>query len=388
MDDKLTTILDDVLVRIAGGEDVEAVLADYPEDAGRIRPLVRTAANLTSSERAVPSRAFRDQATARLAARIHTEAATPWWRRLGAVLPTAPRVLAPAALAVLLTVVVSAGIWFGLDPRGDVAAMFRLADLEGTIEVMPPAGTAWVPAGGDEALPAGARVRTADDGRVRLSFTDGSTIVLEPGTEVSVDRIEQPSRHETLVSVSQIRGVTVTQAAAGPTATRFEVMTEAAQTTAEGASFVTEVAEDGKTTVRSLDGAVSVSSRAAMVTLTSGEETKVAVDAAPAPPEPGSEDPPGTRQEEAEPEPDLAPVAPVEPESEVPADGTVPGQEGDSGPGEDASGTLDPEEERPETKPTVVPENPDTGEKTEATADATEPPTEADPVLTPGSKLR
>ncbi|WP_353715093.1 DUF4382 domain-containing protein [Dehalogenimonas sp. 4OHTPN] len=104
------TILDECLDRVTRGEGIETCIADYPEQAAELRPLVEAAARLQSSQ-FTPSANAKRQARLRFHEALDHRRRKLFWTRV-------PAWAAAAAGVVLLAVIGLAGLNV-INPPGD-----------------------------------------------------------------------------------------------------------------------------------------------------------------------------------------------------------------------------------------------------------------------------
>ncbi|MGH2377716.1 MAG: FecR family protein [Candidatus Limnocylindria bacterium] len=176
-------------------------------------------------------------------------------------------------------------------PAPASASSTTITVLAGTATVTGAGGPATAASG--DLVRAGDEVRTSADGHAVLTFFDGSTIVVEPGTTLVLEEATA-GQGSIAVRVFQSVGTTWSSVAGLLSAqSRFEVRTPAATASVRGTAFEVEVAADGATRVRTSDGAVAVSNAAGEVLVGEGAETTARPDEAPAPP---SAPPPSTRR--------------------------------------------------------------------------------------------
>lgn len=106
-------------------------------------------------------------------------------------------------------------------------------------------------------LDAGAEVKTGAGGRVRLRFTDGSTVVVSDNTQLKIARFEQAAgkpRDASLLLETGLIGQKVAPSAGGA----WEVRTPTAVTAVRGTEFIVEVGTDLATAVNVQSGKVAV----------------------------------------------------------------------------------------------------------------------------------
>lgn len=206
------------------------------------------------------------------------------------------------ALSFVLAVVI--GISGVIAPGGGAAlgASTTLTILGGEVQVSRNGG-AFVPAADGAIIGPGDVVRTSADSRAVLTYFEGSTVSVEPSSELAIDEASSSPDGSTVVVMTQNLGRTwhvVTKLITG--GSRYEVRTPAATASVRGTAFAVGVAADasGKsfTEISTTEGAVAASAPATaadpqpepvvvaagfQATATSGERTLQAPTPAPEP---------------------------------------------------------------------------------------------------------
>lgn len=304
---ELSKALDDCLERRLDGESLEACLDDYPELRARLEPLLTTAAFAAAAPRVSPSKEFRVASQARLIVRLHErsrqrtsarpqrgegllKALGPACRKLIQALGK-PRPLAvPATLLLLLAAAGSVSVIAGIGLPGQpsaLASQCTFSLLSGSAQVQIAGSDRWQMAGDGMVLAAGTRVRTAPDSHAVLTFFEGSSLTLEPNTDVEIQSVEGSAGSSTDIVLKQWIGKTwsrvVKRLDAG---TRYEIVTPSACALVRGTLFETEVDGTLSTTVRTTEGLVSVAAKGKEVFLPAGQEASVDQGATPSEPRP------------------------------------------------------------------------------------------------------
>lgn len=167
--------------------------------------------------------------------------------------------------------------------------------IGGDVQVQSRYTLAWEKAVDGMALEPGSRVRTENNGYASLSFFQGTTAKLEPGTDVIIAGLENDEQNNVdSVTLRQQSGKTWNQVARlDDDSYHFQIETPSAGVKVQGTLFATEVDDAGKTTVQTTEGSVSVSAQGKEVQVAAGQQTTVKPGDAPAPPipmpAPGSE---------------------------------------------------------------------------------------------------
>ncbi len=155
------------------------------------------------------------------------------------------RTLAVAGITVLAVVAATIGI--RSTSNSATASTAILSVISGDVLVRPAPGVPLRAGQDGEALKAGMAVEAkAPNGRAVLTFEDGSTVELEPGTSVGVDEVSTGTHGELVVRLRQDRGKTWSyiQPQISPNA-RFHIMTPTATAVVRGTAFEIVVEEVG-----------------------------------------------------------------------------------------------------------------------------------------------
>lgn len=164
---------------------------------------------------------------------------------------------------ILLVVVVAVGV-FLFFPSGDtlsVANAATLAVLSGDVEAQK-GGRDFAPALDGELLASGDVVRSNQQGRATVTFFDGSTLSVEPGSQVKVVSLARTAGDGLQVTIEQTLGRTWASVQKLKTAdSRFEVKTPTSTAVVRGSAFLTIVAVIAGvvvTTVKTTEGVIVV----------------------------------------------------------------------------------------------------------------------------------
>ncbi|MEX2446714.1 MAG: FecR family protein, partial [Dehalococcoidia bacterium] len=257
----------------AGDTTVEECLDRHPEHRVELEPLLLAATTMMRA----PGLSEREPDPARRAAFMAQIRDTPQQRprRLG--LPrlalgglfawpagAAPRLALaslPMAAALLVAVVLVA-----TQPATSAAAS-TLTVFAGTTERQ--AGDRWVAAPDGAHLVEGTRLRTSAEGHALLTFPDGSTAALDPGTEVTLERVgtEGPRVVQLRQASGRIWNDVVPDARDGAD---YAVHTPDAVVRALGTVFETAI-RDGETAVAAAAGTVQVVAGSQRADIVAGE---------------------------------------------------------------------------------------------------------------------
>ncbi len=264
-------ILDACLSDIASGRrSVEECLVRHLELRDELEPLLRAAAEM----RTLPRYEERTPDPARRASLLAELASTPqqssrWlrWPRFGlpALGPLARGLAyaAPAAVFIVFALLLFTG------RESSTAQASSLAVYSGTVERFD--GDEWRALADDSELGEGDRLRTTGEGRALITFVGGSTVALEPGTELVLVRVRSDDGVRT-IELEQISGALWSHvlSAAPAEGASYLVRTPDALVRADGTAFSTEV-RPGETEVTAAEGSVDVEANGERVTLEASE---------------------------------------------------------------------------------------------------------------------
>ncbi len=277
-DDRLARVLDEGIARLKTGDGVDDIVGGVdPALAAELRPLLDAAASL---HEAGPE-AFPEDARRLNRARVMREiggaeaVSTPRRRPLLRLRPSWEQALLGAAVAAAVVLGLSVGVRTSQAPDGAEAATI-LTVLQGEVRVSSGAETLLVRRTAQ--LRPGDRIVTGAGTRAVLTFLDGSTVTLEPDTEVVIDSVLD-QQGSVRVRLTQERGNTWTHVPPelGSRDIKIETPTGSVQT--NEAAFATSVEPaSGRTQVDAGSGSIQVSSGNTSAEVTGG--TTASIDAA------------------------------------------------------------------------------------------------------------
>lgn len=197
-----------------------------------------------------------------------------------------------AAGAACLALAVSIALAAGATAARAATAAGEVVAMDGTGEIE--RGGAKLPLTLGTAVEVGDRVRTHTAGRVRLLFSDGSTLVLGEGSDLRIDEhVFDPSggKTKTLLRVLEGKVRALVSEYYGDRSASYEIETPGAVAGVRGTEFIVEYDADRATSdIATFQGAVAVRSladRAAEGVLVSADKiTSVKNGRPPAPPRP------------------------------------------------------------------------------------------------------
>jgi hypothetical protein len=161
----------------------------------------------------------------------------------------------------------------------------KLNIICGDIQVLEKDSLAWEPAVDGMVLEPGSRVKTAAGANGVITFSNGTTTKLEPGTDVIIDKIDEgQDSQQFAVILKQQTGKIWNQVKKSADKTAFQIRTASAQVDVHGTLFSTEVDKSGKTVVKTTEGQVSVTAQGEEVEVNPGKMVEVLPDQAPSQP--------------------------------------------------------------------------------------------------------
>ena len=161
-----------------------------------------------------------------------------------------------AAVVVAVALVVK---FLLMGPSPAAASFTTLSVISGTVEVQEDGTSDFRPAEDGETLEVGDSVHTGPDSRALITFFDGSTMEMEPETQVTMEKLEGEGEGGLWTRVGQSMGVTWHRVVKfTDPGSRYEVETPTTVGAVRGTLFQTAV-QSGVTTHDLFEGAMSVS---------------------------------------------------------------------------------------------------------------------------------
>jgi hypothetical protein len=198
--------------------------------------------------------------------------------------------LGVTATGVAFVIAIIFGATGALVPAGQAAAsgVSTLTILSGIVFVRHAGGDFGSAADG-AVLIAGDSIMTGADARAVLTYFEGSTVEMEPGSELSIDAARSDPNGDTIIVMQQHLGVTwnvVTHLLT--TGSLYEIHTSTATASVRGTQFTVAVAPDGTTTETTTEGAVANSDAQGIATVLTlpGQQTTTRTGEAPSEPVP------------------------------------------------------------------------------------------------------
>lgn len=145
-------------------------------------------------------------------------------------------------------------------PSPKASALTVLSIAEGQVLVRKANTDSWVPAEAGITLDEDDTIKTAEGGRALITFFEGSTIELEPGTEVRVDELGiAPDSGSTTIKLSQSIGRSVSRVKKlTDSSSTYEVQTPTGVGAVRGSTMLVDVGPNRESIIRNLGGHVSV----------------------------------------------------------------------------------------------------------------------------------
>ncbi|MFH1169380.1 MAG: FecR domain-containing protein [Chloroflexota bacterium] len=296
----IAAVLDECVAGIKNGATPDECLAKYADVRQQVEPLLWLAQSVAAMRKVSPSAEFVRASRERLMARLQQESAhsvvkagrrlapgkpAPAWQGLWQSLAGARRLALPAALALLLVFGAGLGALRLLSPPAALASQCTLSILSGSAEVQKSGSDSPKPGADGMTLSAGDRVKTPPGSYALLTFFEGSTLRLEPETDVEIQQIDSGDGQAPNIILKQWIGRTWSRVVkmADP-GSHYEINTPSATAIVRGTLFATEVDATGSTRVATTEGLVSVVAQGEEVQLPPSRQTQVAAGTVPEPP--------------------------------------------------------------------------------------------------------
>ncbi|MFC2006366.1 FecR domain-containing protein, partial [Chloroflexota bacterium] len=290
----LTKILDDCIEQIRNGETIETCLVKYPDMREKLEPLLDMVLSICSLPTVTLPDSYVRVSKARLMTRITKESSQAKakypgqrttlldeialaWQRLWHANTVVRKIAIPVILALLITLGASIfGVFNLLSPHPVLVSQCTLSILSGSVEVQNPGSDTAQQGTDGMTLNAGARVKTAPHSHVLLTFFEGSTVKLEPNTDVEIRQVEYSNEQSTTIVVKQWLGRTWSRVIKmADSGSHYQIETPSASAVVRGTLFTTEVEETGFTKVATTEGLVSVAAHDEEVYVPANQQTQV-----------------------------------------------------------------------------------------------------------------
>jgi Tfp pilus assembly protein PilF len=152
----------------------------------------------------------------------------------------------------------------------------HVVELQGTVEISPAGGTAWLPVQTNQILHPFNRLRTSANSRIALRWSDQSVIAFGASTELEV--LPPPSPGDQC-GLHLIRGIFSFFHRDQPG--RIQIITRGAVAGVEGTEFVMAVDDTERTALSAIDGKVRFGNEQSTLVLTNGQQAVVELGKAP-----------------------------------------------------------------------------------------------------------
>lgn len=162
------------------------------------------------------------------------------------------RELLPTLLVFLLVASTLAGCGEG---SSTPSTLTTLSAVEGDVSVMEAGTDSWTEGEVGMSLEVGDTVKTGDDSSAEITFFDGSTVELQPDSEVEIASLDITDTGSTTITLEQTIGATISRVVniIDP-ASRYEVETATGAASVRGSVLVVCVIEDGTSWVANQKG--------------------------------------------------------------------------------------------------------------------------------------
>jgi VCBS repeat-containing protein len=160
----------------------------------------------------------------------------------------------PLAALVLLILVISTLVGCG-GGSSTPSTLTTLSAIDGDVSVMEADTDSWTEAEIGMPLEDGDVVKTGDDSSAEITFFDGSTIELQPGTEVEIASLDIADTGYTTISLEQTIGATISRVVniIDPQSS-YEVETATGAAAVRGSIMVVCVTEEGTSWIANQQG--------------------------------------------------------------------------------------------------------------------------------------
>lgn len=195
--------------------------------------------------------------------------------------------LALAGGLIVVLVVGLTAVYAAVRPSQALGAQATLTILSGTVEVRGSDSGSFVDGNDGGLIGAGATVRTGDDGNAIITLFDGSTVTIQPSSELTLEKLEATGSGDVIISLLQNIGRSwhvIGHRMTGDS--QYQVRTPTATASVRGTAFEWNVDAQGNAEAVTTDGIVATTSEGETVEVGPGEKADVPADAPPSEPEP------------------------------------------------------------------------------------------------------
>jgi hypothetical protein len=194
------------------------------------------------------------------------------------------RLVVAGGLVVLLVVGLTA-VYAVVSPSRALGAQATLTILTGTVELREMGSGSFATGTDGGILGPGATVRTAADGNAIITFFDGSTVTVEPSSELTLEQLETTSDGNILISILQtvgrswhVVGHKLTEGS------QYQVRTPTATASVRGTAFEFGVDENGDALALTEEGLVQLASLGQVVDVAPDQQAEAPANEAPTAP--------------------------------------------------------------------------------------------------------
>lgn len=263
MADKVNNIVDICVKRLKAGETIEDCLKDYPEYQSELETLLSTAARLYAFPRPSATDEFKRKSYDYVMEKIRSESSPVL------TTPTQPpaigifrRLALNPFIVVALIMMITTLLWFTLTgevPEQVDAAKFTVSILRGQVEIMQPDSTSWEIMDEEIECLVGTGIKTSDASHAVITFFDGSTVKLDPGTEIRVSESAFANGKSARIVMEQTSGKAWNHVLGdGEQLPYYAVKTPSITLVAQGTSFSVEMKANRETKLVVSEGTVKV----------------------------------------------------------------------------------------------------------------------------------
>jgi hypothetical protein len=166
---------------------------------------------------------------------------------------------------------------------GSSSTLTILSIAEGNVSVMKAGTGDWVEAEVGMSLEPGDSIKTGDDSSAEITFSEGSTIELEAGTEIEIASLDIPTDtgSATIVLEQTIGSIIFRVTKVVDPASRYEIETPTGVVAVRGSAVQVYVIEDGTTWAINLEGDIRASAQGMEIQIPEGRQCIVRPDQAP-----------------------------------------------------------------------------------------------------------
>ena len=175
-------------------------------------------------------------------------------------------------LSILVLSILVASTFVGCVSRPPTLAILSIA--EGNVSVMKAGTGSWTEAQEGMSLEEGDAIKTGDDSSAEITFSEGSTVELQAGTEIEIASLDIPTgTGSTTITLEQTIGSVIFRVTKiVDAASRYEVETPTGVVAVRGSIMQVNVTEDGTTWVTNLEGDIWASAQGVELQVPQGQQ--------------------------------------------------------------------------------------------------------------------